>query len=682
MKKKRSEALIAFCFALTVFLFAPIELFISNRTQFWFHLGDILPMLLGLTAGAVVLLFILSQIMPSGASAYFNSLVFSITILFYVQGNYISSNYGILDGTEIEWENYASRMAINLLLWIAVIIFLFFLTKKNKRKLLKLQVAISSVLIVIEIVSLGVFAITQGIGKTQDKSEKYLTKQYQFELSSDNNVIVFLLDAFDGSAFENLYKSDPTYVEELFEDFVFYYDTVGGATRTKYAIPYIFTGQTNQKEQSYIQYLEDSFDKSPFFSSSDLNGKHIDLYTVSSYVDLSKNHGIENVYTGRIRVSSHIGLVKSFLKFVAYKYSPDIFKRYFWTYSESLEKWKSSEDLGAYAINDAFFYQELCEKGITVESEETRFKFYHLLGAHAPYTLNESAQRVAREESNEEKQIRGCFTIIQEYIHQMKTNNIYDSSTIIIMADHGLRTYSKYEQNPLLVIKMPNIHKPLELSDESLSYAVLPEVFLQMINKETVDIKACEKGTPRYFYAATEESGILSIKEYIIKGKAYDNDAIEETSVVYHGNTMNRSRLYRLGDVISFQLEDTAQNYIISGFSTNENDFTWTDGNTAELELELDRQIDQADIELNYSTFDGPQHVKLYINDQLVESYVAESKEKKTVHIGNGLIKDKKIRLRFELPDAHSPESIRPGSTDDIRKLSLAFRQIIIREAK
>ena len=88
---------------------------------------------------------------------------------------------------------------------------------------------------------------------------------------------------------------------------------------------------------------------------------------------------------------------------------------------------------------------------MTIE-DKNAFKLYHLFGAHPPYTLDENGY-LHDNGTSQAQQIEGVFKVVRDYIHAMKEQDLYDKSTILIVADHGA---VDIYQNPMLLIKSEN----------------------------------------------------------------------------------------------------------------------------------------------------------------------------------------------------------------------------------
>ena len=113
----------------------------------------------------------------------------------------------------------------------------------------------------------------------------------------------------------------------------------------------------------------------------------------------------------------------------------------------------TSEDVNVdvYTLNDDEFHEELDNSGLTIKYDKA-YRVYHLMGPHAPYTLNSKGYSSDGGETDEITQTIGSLRIVEQYIRDMKEAGVYENSTIIITADHG-RASEGYQQNHCVAIK-------------------------------------------------------------------------------------------------------------------------------------------------------------------------------------------------------------------------------------
>lgn len=668
-------ALINFFYIFTFFGFGTVELYISNPSEFWFTAKDIFPTIILIAIIAFLILTILVFFLPQHIYEYVLVLIWGITIALYIQGNFLPNDYGALNGVEILWENYHLRAITNSIIWIFVLCLSVFLFKKFKNHFMRLIFVSSGIILATQVSSLVILKLTT---PPPEKSQAILTEEHILEVSSQNNIIVFLLDAFDAELFTEILDEASPEWKAQFNDFVYYPDTVGGATRTKYAIPYILTGQPYTTQDSYIKYLQKSYANSPLLNKLNEQSYDTRLFTAENYIDTSQATLIDNLAVSIPTPTSTWGLTKDFLKLTAFRYMPHSLKKYFWMYSGDFSIWKgSSEQLIPYVTNDSALYHKLITQKINVSNIKGCFRFYHLDGAHPPFTMNENCEQVEIGNSSETQQALGALKIVTEFIDQLKSENAYNNSTIVLMADHGVRGL---EQNPLFVIKPQMSSCQFEVSNFPLSYADLQKIFISALEKSTaLPEDYILPREERYFYVGSGGgNNRIDIVEYVSADIANNTDAFHETGNIFHGDTLTSNTLqkYKLGQKLSFMTEATANKYCTNGFSVNEGDLTWTLGERSNMEFLLDGKYSNLSLQLECGAFLAPQRLRILANDKLIAEEIVSNHTIITASIPGDYIQNKKLSLEFQHPDAISPADA--GKSVDERVLGMSMRQMSI----
>ena len=639
----------------TLFVFAPIDLYLAFREELWFPLTCMLRWIAVFGAASFLIITLLSAFLPQKLSIAFRSAVYACSFLAYLQGNLLILNYGELDGRAVNWTAYTLPYVLDALLWIAVIaafIILMFRFRKKFRRILEIAACI---LLITQAVSVSFLLIRQA-GKQEHTPDAYLSTAGEFVYSPERNVSVLVLDSFDSHLFEELRRKDPDFISQSLEDFTFYYDTVGGATRTKYAMPFILTGTTNREEQSYLQYLSNSFRSSPLIRELSTGEYESGLYTYSEYVDLTRTDAFGNIETGARVPTSRFQITRHFMNLVAFRYAPSVLSRYFWIYTGDFDQWKQETgSKEAYSARNQKFYRSITSnsksKRFRASAKKPCFRLYHLVGVHPPYKLDENIQTVPPEECTEEQQAIGVLKIVAEYLSRLKSVGVYDQTTVIVMSDHGYPPHSTVDQSPLFLVKPAGASHPFETSDLPLSYADLPDILVSALRGTLTSMDDWKADSPRYFYRALQNNAVMNITEYVINGPVWEVPA-EKTGVVYHENTLHTTRDYTLGTTLYFDRRDTARRFCVSGIGGNMGSHTWTISYDAEMLFELSETPDQLQLTMEYLPLNDEQTVDVWINDRLIESFTASGTTGHSTLIPAGTVTGKELRLRLHFPNA------------------------------
>ena len=664
--------------AFTLFVFAPVDLYLSGADEFWFSLGDIAKWLAIFALAAFGLISLLSAFLPAKASVAFRAAVYACSFMAWVQGNLLVIDYGTLNGQEIDWGAYTGQYILHGLLWIAVTALFIFLMFRFRKKFRRILETAACVLLATQVISLGVFLVQDRAAKQEP--DRYLSAKNEFVLSAEDNTLVFVLDSFDAHLMKELLEAYPERTSGTFADFTFYEDTVGGASRTKYAIPFILTGDTNREEQSYTEYLQKSFAASPLVGELATGAYDATIYTVKNYVDKARDDAFGNITYGRPVASSQRGLTTQFMKLVAYRYLPSVFSRYFWMYTGDFERYKSITGDAAYSLDDEGFFRRLETEKLAVSGNRPAFRFYHLNGPHPPYVLDENAEPAASGESTEAKQGLASLKIVADYLEQLKALGLYDRATVMILADHGLEPRSEVEQTPLMMIKRSGEQHPFEVSDLPLSYASLAQIMTSALQGKLDSLEPYRAEGTRYCYRQLGVNNESHITEYAVDGPALTSPAVA-TGNVYYENTLKQDRSYTPGTTIWFDERDTARNYLVYGFSENEGTFTWTQGEDAEMRFELPEVPGALKIKMEHGVFGDNQEVDVWVNGQEVRTYAAEGTDTHTIDVPAGVVTGTELTIRLHLPDAISPAELGTNESDG-RILGLSMMSMVITKGK
>lgn len=672
--KERAKicTLSSFFLVFTFFGFGTLELFMSNREEFWFSYNQMLSVIVIFGVLLIAVCIIILMLLPNNMFKYGIAIINGFTLTMYIQGNYLPNDYGVLDGTAIEWENYQGRLLYNSIIWCVLILLVILFAKKREKMFFSASKIVIGVILATQIVTL----ITVGLMLPKRSSDSILSVNGQFDVSNRNNTIVFVLDCFDSELFGELLKEYPSAIEEMFEDFTFYHNMVGGATRTKCAIPYIFTGQTNTGGGTYTEYVRESFAESPLIKELQTGKYDARVYTESAYIDMQQQQAIDNISYDTLYPTSKWGLTRDFLKVTAFRYAPHIMKKYFWLYSGDFDFWKEKDV--SYVFDDSAFYEKLKTENVKSSINKDVFRFYHLTGAHPPYTMNDNCERVDSDQGSEQGQGLGALKIVSEFIEQLKALDAYENSTIFVVADHGARGY---EQNPLFMVKQKKKRQEFQQSEISLSYKNFPDMMVDALVGQKVNMEkdyACSG--ERYFYVGYENNYRYSITEYASEGAAYDAENFYQTGQVFWENA-NESYKYPIGKKLSFAEDATANIYCKSGFHTNELTHTWSGkGKAAEMYFELEGEYDNLLLEIEYAPFNPPQKVKIYANANIIADYDANGYEQKQIIIPKEYVEDGVLDLAFEFPNAISPVEI--GYSEETREIALCMYSMCISSTK
>lgn len=525
------------CFTFTIF--APLEIFLVNMSDFDFGLYHLLPMCLL----CFILLFLSLSIIALTGSSFFPVLCKSfflaccvIAFAAYIQGNYLGNHNGVMDGRDIDWHAVNKDMILSIALWIiAFCLCIVVILYKNNSTLVKTIRGISVFLIILEIFTISVLLISSTNYK--GKYEEVVTKKDEFLLSKDTNLIVIIIDTFDGDEFESGFDE---YTESVFEDFTFFPDTLSVFGHTDPSVPQMITGIPYKNNITYGEYLNEAFHSSDFIQQLTRDNWDIGLYVNCqlSHKDLSDT--VTNIEQCRLYITKKEQFIKDFCRLVAYKYAPYPIKRLFWFYPEEINDLVESDDPNTRLYswgNDIFWWDANSSEPL---NPQKAFRVYHLYGMHQPYIYNSECVFTGDTTSFEENYMSNIVAV-DKFLKDIKEKDLYDNSAIIVCADHGYeyKDDKPYNQNPLLLIKGINEKHAFRISETKATYEYLTDIYNNLINGKNAE-NSVNGYEERYYYwfdfdhELGQDDFLPPLYEYKLNGlDAGDTNNLESSGVVF-----------------------------------------------------------------------------------------------------------------------------------------------------
>lgn len=424
-------ALCAFAAAFTFIFFGPLEIYVQNMQYLTFSVTTLLKAMSFACAVMFIVMFVILLLLRGRIFNYALSLIFSLTLCGYLQRNLLNIDHGSLDGTAIPWNTMALPMILNIIFWIAIIALILTILYFSRKIWAYTVQAVCIFLIGAQSIALFSF---MGVEYVIKEDSPYINNDGIYNVTTGENVVFFLLDRLDETYIRETIDNNPEWKTNELADFTYYNNFTGSYTRTMPSVAYLLTGVKCEYDIPFEEYFKKAWTTSTFLSDIKDAGYKTRVYSELSYVFGSADHlkgKIDNISSGENTVN-YGQLYENMLNLSAYSYAPEAFKPFFWLYTGDL----SSINEKAHRTHDGEFWQAYRDNdGVTVEDAKGQFTFYHMSGAHDPFTLDENGY--AADPSSRDQQITGNMKMIFDYIEQLKENGLYDNTTIIISADHG-----------------------------------------------------------------------------------------------------------------------------------------------------------------------------------------------------------------------------------------------------
>lgn len=526
-----------------VAIYIPNELYLNNASDFpmsyWYFFGKLI---LGSLIIVSILLIGSILFLTEKQLNIFCTLIFVLLIVGYIQGMFLNGSMGVLDGTQQSWNT--GQNVINLGIWIVFAGIIIALRVWKKEKAERIMQIVCIWLSLTQVVSLAVLMISSD--DTAPKSELLLTTDGMLEVGESNNIIVFVLDKFDGRRMDEILEEDPEFLEPL-QDFTYYTNTTSEFSPTESSIPFLLTG-ASYKENTTEKYVSYAYDNDALIKDIYSKGYDIGLYTNTRYVSEEIKDIVSNYKDNVQRTCALWDLFALMTQCSRYRMAPFIAKDYYQYDTSDIELLVVDEKI-TNIENDLPFYNKLINEGLRV-SENTddkgTFRFIHMHGAHPPYIMTEEFQYIEYDERRDDgygssgvSQAKGALKIVYEYIRQLEELGKYDDATIIITADHGYTERLSDKDGNMIDVSFPIlfVKEPYDNNDVQISISEAPVCHADVIETIRSIIGAdVEASTLKDIEEAEERSRVLKLcsnelyEKYEINGNVRD---CESWSLLY-----------------------------------------------------------------------------------------------------------------------------------------------------
>lgn len=485
MLKKR-DILISFSVSLLlafmIFIFGPAEIFFANVSQFEFLFGEFIGYMVIIFAMSVLIITFICFIMPQKVRNILISVLFSSAVLGYLQVMFLNKNLDLLGVNPNGYQVQTSQWVINLFIWLAVfigVIVLLILKKEIWKKFVSYMSFFLLGIQVVAMISLPLTAPRDAFERVQGNAR--LSGVDQYTVSAKDNVIVLVLDYFSSMYLQQMLEVYPDGADCL-HDFTYYSNADCTYYGTYPSLPHMLTGcemNANMLNQEWCKSIWEDESTLEFYKELKNQNYKANVYTTDANV-LTAGNGtkilydkISNVTYEPRKVEVDKGLlIKTLTKMSCYRMSPDIMKALFYTNVSEYSLIVKDVEAGILQTNSDF-YTRLQEKGLASDDSANYFILHHLIGTHE---FNTDVNGYYIESTTVEETARGCMTIVEAYLNELKRLGVYNNATIIITADHG--GCDKWDLQVVYYVKKPGeTHEISPVTNAPISHCdLLPTV--------------------------------------------------------------------------------------------------------------------------------------------------------------------------------------------------------------
>lgn len=531
---------LAACFML--FLYAPLETYLTNIGEFWFDIYTLFPpMLFIFIAFFCISIALLAFIRMKNSMTYYFLILayFAAFVCTYVQGNFLVKSLPILNGQWIIWSDYPLERVKCIILWVLVVGIAVIIHRFMKREnIYELINVVSICMFLMFCVTLLTLMITKD-GLTR-KANVSATTQDIFTMSEDTNYIILCLDSVSAYDFMQAKEKHPEWTN-VFEDFTWYSNTFDVYPCTRFAAPFFFSGQWYEGEEPYEDWQARSYLDSPILSKVEGEDYIIGIYMSDEMTP--KVNGMtkfNNIIDNSYGVNNYWAFIRWNIQIVGFRYAPFDLKRICFVDPGAFIGLKLLPEgyVSHTGKNDEFY--KLINNDSIEKIEEKVFKYIHIDGAHPPFRFDENVNRINN--ATYENSIEASVTITSAYLNKLKESGVYDNSVIVVLADHGWDTGDNEDnalrwQTPILFIKGIGEKHEMQISQAPISYVDLQDAFFKLLEGSPGnDVFTWQEGDERerrlLFINGEEQEGDI-VYEWIQTGQSWDPDTIIENEFPY-----------------------------------------------------------------------------------------------------------------------------------------------------
>ena len=558
----------------SVCCFATLAIYSGNSSEFATSYSDLIGAYLGYAIALVVAMGMLGVLMTRFGLARYQAMLNALAILLWLQGSILVWDYGALDGRAIEWMSGAWRGVVDLAIWIVLLSVAIYAHKRTGKALL--LGAVASVLI--QFVSAAITLVgNPNLLKTRDVVSNFEGREAVMRFSATENIVHIVMDGFQSDIFADIIAdtSKHDFNADL-RGFTYFNEHLGVYPYTQLTVPAMLSGHLFHNDTPVDEFIAETMRGDTIINTASAAGYEVDIaapvglknvYTQGSYTNA---YGISS--SGHVDASDYARVDAAKLMDLAlFRVVPHFAKALI--YRDELWVFQANAQANAYLqmqyFSDLAFLGELANE-MSADRDGPVYKMIHVMLAHRPIVGNERCEFDGRRPTNRNavRTHAQCGLLrVLGVLQGMKELGIYDSSLIVLMADHGAwvpvesltAADDKVDVNalmvamatPMLAVKPPGANNHFQISNVLSSILDVPATIAEFSELENVfggksifSIAPEERRLRHhlvYGYGINPdaEGYLFPMQEYIIDGSAYNAKAWRKGRRFLPGGTLD-----------------------------------------------------------------------------------------------------------------------------------------------
>lgn len=440
---------IIFWIAFLISVYMPFLVYRTNSEYFSETLLSLIAPIIVVVGPFMVCILLILAFIPKKLMPHFSSILTLFAIFLWLQGDLFSISYGLIDGTGIVFYSQELRGMIELfILSVCLLVAILFHKQVNR-----ISPTLILLIFLAQLVIVGFSVITEENQQVKVKqAEQKGVDEEIFAFSSEQNVIVIVLDAFGSEFFQKILQQDENLSREL-QGFVSYKDAISQYPQTRSSLVSFLTGKMIPEGVNYSDYLSDTVAKKGLPKYYEDKGFLVSVISTAYtwFNEFYQNRFLYRVPDEGRSVTNTLENMK-LLDYSIFRLSPHIFKPHiynkgFWYFSNysngrtqmpDIYPTRSAEMMDYYAAN------------LYVADKTSRFKFLHFVLPHPKFVYDAHCEFKSNIEHSDDAMLQQSKCAIKKLLaifNVMKNKGVYDNSLIVVMSDHGSRMFKSRDEN-------------------------------------------------------------------------------------------------------------------------------------------------------------------------------------------------------------------------------------------
>ncbi len=441
-------ALMSALFAAQPLLFVPVTLYTGNAAEFSTGLMNLLPIFFQAGVFMVGLLTLPGLFLSATASRRYLAVLCACTLLSWLQSRFLVWDYGLLDGRQIDWTSATTRGWLEAALWAGTLA----LAASSRPAQLRIWInaaCVASIASLVATVAGGISHLEQLKGQPHARSESSLQKIVSF--SGSRNVLHIVADGLQTDIFEEIlvHGEAGRRIDDAFNGFTVFSAHVGAFPFTHMSVPALLSGVMYRNDLPIPSFLDATVghDAPSILNAAAVDGFDVDIAVAAGLEPLYARGSATHVYS--LGNDFHITAEELSLReaavlfdLSAFRVAPHFLKRQI--YND--QRWFAqnavvrSEYMGLRSFAHSAFLHAMAEE-MTADRPRATYKMLHVMTSHNPMATTEDCKYAGRVLPTVREtvimQARCGLLAIAAVIERMKSLGIHDSTTIVVMGDHG-----------------------------------------------------------------------------------------------------------------------------------------------------------------------------------------------------------------------------------------------------